>query len=101
MTSGSGLLHLNYKVTQIIDPNPINYKVTNSFNSSRPNISKYILLSQKLALSGSSQYVSLIGRSGWRTQYGNFYLGKSLNLNYLGKMEGMPGGSGKPPLNQF
>ena len=60
-----------------------------------------MLLSQRLNLSGSSQYVSLIGRNGWRVQYGNFYLGKSLQLNYLGKMEGMPGGSGKPPLNKF
>ena len=101
MTSGSGLLHLNYKIAQIIDPNPINYKVLNSTNSTRPNESKYILLSKKLMLSGSSQQVGLVGRSGWRTQFGNFYLGKALQLNYLGKTEGMPGGSGKPPLNQF
>lgn len=36
---------------------------------------------------------------GGKTQYGNFYLGQPLNLNYLGRMEGMPGGSGKPPSN--
>jgi hypothetical protein len=38
---------------------------------------------------------------GGKTQYGNFYLGKPLQLNYLGRSEGMPGGSGMPPRNQF
>lgn len=38
---------------------------------------------------------------GGTTQYGNFYLGQPLNINYLGRMEGMPGGSGMPPLNRF
>ena len=38
---------------------------------------------------------------GGKTQYGNFYLGQPLNVNYLGRMEGMPGGSGSPPVNRF
>lgn len=38
---------------------------------------------------------------GGKTQYGNFYLGQPLKLNYLGRTEGMPGGSGAPPLNRF
>jgi hypothetical protein len=38
---------------------------------------------------------------GGKTQYGNFYLGQPLQLNYLGRSEGMPGGGGKPPLNKF
>ena len=38
---------------------------------------------------------------GGKTQYGNFYLGQPLNINYLGRMEGMPGGSGQPPKNTF
>jgi hypothetical protein len=38
---------------------------------------------------------------GGTTQYGNFYLGSPLNVNYLGRMEGMPGGSGAPTLNKF
>lgn len=38
---------------------------------------------------------------GGKTQYGNFYLGQPLNLNYLGKIEGMSGGSGMPPKNRF
>lgn len=37
---------------------------------------------------------------GGKTQYGNFYLGQPLNVNYLGRLEGMPGGSGKPPSNK-
>jgi hypothetical protein len=40
-------------------------------------------------------------RLGGSTQYGNNYLGELLNLNYLGKMAGMPGGSGRPPSNKF
>jgi hypothetical protein len=36
-----------------------------------------------------------------KNQFGNFYLGQPLNLNYLGRYEGMPGGSGKPPTNRF
>lgn len=38
---------------------------------------------------------------GGKTQYGNLYLGQPLNINYLGRAEGMPGGSGMPPLNKF
>lgn len=38
---------------------------------------------------------------GGNIQYGNFYLGKPLNINYLGRTEGMPGGSGMPPVNRF
>jgi hypothetical protein len=41
-----------------------------------------------------------IPRSG-KPQFGNFYLGEPLNLNYLGRMEGQPGGGGMPPRNQF
>jgi len=38
---------------------------------------------------------------GGKTQYGNFYLGEPLNVNYLGRVEGMPGGGGMPPRNRF
>jgi len=38
---------------------------------------------------------------GGKSQYGNSYLGQPLNINYLGRVEGMPGGSGMPPLNRF
>ncbi len=36
---------------------------------------------------------------GGSTQYGSFYLGEPLNLNYLGNPQGTPGGSGTPPRN--
>jgi len=36
---------------------------------------------------------------GGKTQYGNFYLGQPLSINYLGRVEGMAGGSGSPPKN--
>jgi hypothetical protein len=36
---------------------------------------------------------------GGSTQYGSFYLGEPLNLNYLGNPQGRPGGSGMPPRN--
>jgi len=38
---------------------------------------------------------------GGSTQYGNYYLGQQPNINYLGRVEGMPGGSGLPPINRF
>jgi len=38
---------------------------------------------------------------GGKTQFGNFYLGQPLNVNYLGRIEGMAGGSGSPPKNTF
>lgn len=38
---------------------------------------------------------------GGKIQYGNFYLGQPLNINYLGRVEGMAGGSGSPPKNMF
>ena len=38
---------------------------------------------------------------GGATQYGNAYLGQPVNVNYLGRSQGMPGGSGKPPTNSF
>jgi hypothetical protein len=38
---------------------------------------------------------------GGSTQYGNFYLGKPLSINYLGRTEGQPGGGGMPPKNKY
>jgi hypothetical protein len=48
------------------------------------------------------RYSQIINYSkGGKTQYGNMYLGQPLNINYLGRAEGMPGGSGSPPVNKF
>ena len=38
---------------------------------------------------------------GGKTQFGNSYLEQPIAINYLGRMEGMPGGSGMPPINRF
>jgi hypothetical protein len=58
-------------------------------------------LSQVLKLDSSSQQINRISRMSGKIQFGNFYLGQPLSINYLGRMEGMPGGSGMPPLNRF
>jgi hypothetical protein len=58
--------------------------------SNTPNTSYNSLLSQKIK--------SSVGGS---TQFGNYYLGKPPVFNYLGRLEGQPGGSGSPPRNQF
>jgi hypothetical protein len=56
--------------------------------------------------SSKVSYATRIGQiikstKGGKTQYGNFYLGEPLNVNYLGRIPGMPGGSGSPPVNKF
>ena len=40
---------------------------------------------------------------GGQLQFGNTYLGTTtgVELNYLGRLEGMPGGSGTPIKNKF
>ena len=38
---------------------------------------------------------------GGKTQYGNFYLGQPYQMNYFGRVQGMPGGFGSPPVNKF
>jgi hypothetical protein len=56
--------------------------------------------SPSIRFSNTMRLSQLINFSkGGKTQYGNFYLGQPLNINYLGRMEGMPGGSGSPPTN--
>ena len=53
-------------------------------------------------LSYSRKISQIIGSSkNGKIQYGNFYLGEPLKINYLGRMEGMSGGSGMPPKNKF
>jgi hypothetical protein len=96
-----GLLNLHYNVAQFIEPNPKNYKINRSSNTNYSNMSYKMRLSQILKLDSYSQKTSPIGRISGTTQFGNFYLGQPLNINYLGRMEGMPGGSGSPPLNKF
>ena len=95
------LLNLNYNVAQFVQPNPQNYKMNRSSNTNFSNLSYKMRLSQILKLDGSSQKITTISRMSGKTQFGNFYLGQPLNVNYLGRVQGMPGGSGSPPLNRF
>jgi len=99
--SAGGLLANNYNVAQFIEPNPINYKIIRTSNTNYSNLSYKRRLSQILKLDSYSQQVTRISRMAGKLQFGNFYLGQPLNINYLGRMEGMPGGSGMPPKNRF
>lgn len=38
---------------------------------------------------------------GGSVQFGNYYLGQPVVVNYLGRMEGQPGGSGAPLRNRY
>jgi hypothetical protein len=62
-----------------------------SSNSASTNVSYKTRISQLIKYTNK----------GGKTEFGNFYLGENLNLNYLGRVEGMPGGGGKPPTNKF
>ena len=101
MPYASGLIANHYNVAQLIEPRPTNYKLIYSSNTNYSNLSYKRRISQLLKLDGYSQKVSRISRMAGKLQFGNFYLGQPLNINYLGRMEGMPGGGGKPPTNQF
>jgi hypothetical protein len=61
---------------------------------------------QRTELTGNQSYNQRIANTirignGSRVEYGNNYLRKPIFVNYLGRMEGQPGGSGMPPRNQF
>ena len=99
--SAGGLLANNYNVAQFIEPNPINYKIIRTSNTNFSNLSYKRRLSQILKLDSYSQQVTRISRMAGKLQFGNFYLGQPLNINYLGRMEGMSGVSGMPPKNRF
>ena len=77
-------------------------KINAQSNTNFANVSNQQRIAQRLILDGSSQNVVRIARfNGGITQYGNFYLNQPLSLNYLGRMEGQPGGGGSPPKNTF
>ena len=66
------------------------------------NYVKYVVGSDSpsIKVSNNVRISQIVNYSkGGKSQYGNFYLGQPLNVNYLGKMEGMPGGGGSPPRN--
>jgi hypothetical protein len=89
-------------VAQIIEPQPKNYNINRSFNTNYGNTSNSLRKAKRLCLSGSSQQPSVVGRiNNGNTHFGNFYLGQPLQLNYLGRQAGMPGGSGTAPKNKY
>jgi hypothetical protein len=47
-----------------------------------------------------AQVITSAGLGG-KLEYGSFYLCQPLQVNYLGRVQGMPGGSGSPPRNKF
>ena len=53
-------------------------------------------------ISNSQRISQVINSSvGGSTQFGNYYLGEPVVFNYLGRVEGQPGGSGAPLRNRF
>ena len=89
-------------IAQVIEPKPKNYKINRSFNTNYGNTSNALRKARRLYLSSSSQQTNVISRfNTGNTQFGNFYLGQPLQLNYLGRHEGMPSGSGTAPKNKF
>jgi len=70
--------------------NNVQKKFAPSSQGTEGNISQNMLFAQRIRTP----------RSGSIT-FGNFYLGEPLSLNYLGRMEGQPGGGGVPIRNQF
>jgi len=72
----------------------------------KPEIFKNASADPNSAFYTRNQKVSNIVKNGFkggRIQFGNTYLGtfNGLGLNYLGRLEGMPGGSGTPFKNKF
>jgi hypothetical protein len=65
---------------------------------------KYVVGQESASIRKSHpHWVSHLCRNslGGSTQFGNGYINGSININYLGRVEGQPGGSGAPPRNRF
>lgn len=61
-------------------------------NSTVNNISN----SQRIA-----QVINSVSAIGGSVHFGNYYLGEPTVFNYLGRVQGQPGGSGAPLRNRF
>ena len=86
----------------------INYAAHLNFKdcSCRPDISKKLSANPNSSYDSRNLRISQTinsTRGGGRIQFGNAYLGVSIGagLNYLGRFEGMPGGSGVPIKNKY
>jgi hypothetical protein len=73
------------------------YCISNKYDKNLPGSD-----SVSAKISNATRIAQVINsKKGGSTQFGNFYLAQPLNVNYLGRIEGMPGGSGMPPINRF
>lgn len=72
---------------------------TNDDNKVKKDATDY----NKLNISNMQRAANLIKLNGNRStvQFGNDYLGYRPIINYLGRVEGQPGGFGSPPRNSF
>jgi hypothetical protein len=51
-------------------------------------------------LSGNRRIAQVLSSTlGGKLRFGNFYLNEPINVNYLGRTPGQPGGSGRPLRN--
>ena len=63
---------------------------------------KFTSQAPSINTSRSQRISQVINNSvGGSTQFGNYYLGEPVVFNYLGRVEGQPGGSGAPIRNRF
>ena len=95
---------INYNaVYNQLNANSLNYSLAQTqclCVDSKYNKSVVITNSPSIQISNNRRISQIVNYSkGGKSQFGNFYLGQPLNINYLGRMEGMPGGSGSPPTN--
>ena len=102
---------INYNaVYNNLNSNSLNYPVKPNYNCGGGNgcigeiINKGVFTSNTSAnpVSYKTRISQIITTSlGGNTHYGNFYLGQPLQLNYYGRVQGMPGGFGSSPVNKF
>ena len=97
-TNTSKIINYIAEYNVLNETNKLNcYCVINKYDKNTPGSD-----SSSTKVSYATRISQLIKSSkGGKTQYGNFYLGEPLNINYLGRIQGMPGGSGRPPVNRF
>ena len=79
------------------NPNNPNLKICNYTNNEIINKS-----SLRPNISNAQRISGVINNTvGGSTQFGNYYLGEPVIFNFLGRVEGQPGGSGAPLRNRF
>lgn len=80
----------------------LNFQSNAFSNTNFSNKSTKMRISERLRLSGSSQQTNPVARfNTGKIYFGNFYLNETLKVNYLGQIEGQPGGTSNPPRNNF